>query len=55
MMDMKQKTRCVQCNSFRTRFRITTGERVCEHCGHIEPKEIKREISVEEPKDFYGS
>lgn len=30
------KNRCVKCGSTQTRVRLSTSERVCIHCGHIE-------------------
>lgn len=35
MIVNNQGIRCEACNSMRTRVRIKTNEKVCEHCGDV--------------------
>jgi uncharacterized protein (DUF983 family) len=36
-----QNTKCKKCNSGQTYIKLSTNERVCRYCGHIE--DLKKE------------
>ena len=41
-------TRCKKCESTQTYLRLSSNERVCRSCGHIEKIEEKKTKVVEE-------
>ena len=45
---MDKKLRCKECGSSQTRFRLSSGERVCYTCGHIEAIKEDDEVEVQE-------
>lgn len=51
-MDAKKETQCPDCESYKTRVRIKTGERVCEHCGKI--TKIVTQVKPAAPEEYYG-